>query len=69
MTRPFFSKDRISDFDNFDRHAQDAISQMKSRLQAGFPIDIQVHTSSFSSHRLTRANHEIFNRTQHLGSH
>lgn len=42
MTRPFFTRDRISDFDNFDRHAMMVVDSMKSRLQAGFPIDFQV---------------------------
>lgn len=42
MTRPFFSKDRITHFDIFERHAQDAIQQLKARLKEGFPVDIQV---------------------------
>ncbi|KAJ7574640.1 cytochrome P450 [Mycena floridula] len=41
MTRPFFSKDRISDFDIFDRHAEDVINQMKARLAQGYPIEFQ----------------------------
>ena len=43
MTRPFFSRDRISDFDNFERHADVAIGKMKERLGAGYPIDFQVY--------------------------
>jgi hypothetical protein len=42
MTRPFFSKDRISHFDNFDRHADDALGQLKARLREGHPVDFQV---------------------------
>jgi hypothetical protein len=42
MTRPFFSRDRISHFDNFDRHAEDAIRQFKNRLHEGYPVDFQV---------------------------
>lgn len=42
MTRPFFSKDRISHFDIFDRHSEDAISQMKTRLKQGYAVDFQV---------------------------
>lgn len=42
MTRPFFTRDRISDFDNFDRHAEDALSQLNNRLREGFPVDFQV---------------------------
>ncbi|KAH9483172.1 Cytochrome P450 monooxygenase 75 [Psilocybe cubensis] len=41
MTRPYFTKERISDFENFDRHAEDAISQLKGRLRAGYPVDFQ----------------------------
>lgn len=41
MTRPFFSRDRISDFDIFERHAEDAIHQMKLRLCEGYPVDFQ----------------------------
>jgi hypothetical protein len=42
MTRPFFSKDRISHFDIFERHADDAIAQLKARLHEGYPVDVQV---------------------------
>ncbi|KAK7049282.1 hypothetical protein VNI00_005883 [Paramarasmius palmivorus] len=41
MTRPFFTRDRISHFDIFDRHAESAVAQMKKRLRAGYPIDFQ----------------------------
>ena len=42
MTRPFFNKDRISHFDIFDRHASDALHQLKTRLREGYPVNIQV---------------------------
>jgi hypothetical protein len=42
MTRPFFTKDRISHFENFDRHADEAIHQLKTRLNEGYAVDIQV---------------------------
>ncbi|TFK64703.1 cytochrome P450 monooxygenase pc-3 [Pluteus cervinus] len=48
MTRPFFSRDRIVHFDIFDRHAIDAISQLKKRLKEGFPVDIQDLVSRFT---------------------
>ena len=35
MTRPFFNRDGISHFDNFDRHAEDALRQLKNRLHDG----------------------------------
>ncbi|KAJ7486849.1 cytochrome P450 [Mycena latifolia] len=41
MTRPFFEKHRISDFDIFDSHVGNAIGQVKARLQQGHPIDFQ----------------------------
>ena len=42
MTRPFFTRNRISHFNIFDRHAEHVITQMKSRLRAGYPVDFQV---------------------------
>lgn len=41
MTRPFFSRDRITHFDIFDRHADEAISRMKERMRAGYTVDFQ----------------------------
>ncbi|KAF5342731.1 hypothetical protein D9757_014479 [Collybiopsis confluens] len=41
MTRPFFNKNRISDFDNFERHSEDTISAIKARLAQGYPVDFQ----------------------------
>ncbi|EGO01601.1 hypothetical protein SERLA73DRAFT_176994 [Serpula lacrymans var. lacrymans S7.3] len=48
MTRPFFSHDRISHFNIFDRHGEDAIKQMKLRLRAGYPVDFQDVISRFT---------------------
>ncbi|KAG1856281.1 cytochrome P450 [Suillus tomentosus] len=48
MTRPFFSKDRVSHFDIFDKHAEDAISQLKIRLRDGYPVDFQDMVSRFT---------------------
>ena len=42
MTRPFFSKDRVSHFEIFDRHAADAIKQVKERMKQGYAVDVQV---------------------------
>ena len=42
MTRPFFTHDRISHFDIFDRHADKAIALMNERLRVGLAIDFQV---------------------------
>ncbi|KAH7888187.1 cytochrome P450 [Phlebopus sp. FC_14] len=48
MTRPFFSKDRISHFDIFEKHAEDAIAQLKARLREGYPVDFQDAISRFT---------------------
>ncbi|KAF9016963.1 cytochrome P450, partial [Hymenopellis radicata] len=48
MTRPFFSKDRISDFDNFERHTTSSIALIKARLQEGHPVDFQDVVSRFT---------------------
>ncbi|KAK0438221.1 cytochrome P450 [Armillaria borealis] len=48
MTRPLFNKDRISDFDNFERHAVSTISQIKSRLREGYPVDFQDAVARFT---------------------
>ncbi|EEB90241.1 hypothetical protein MPER_11571, partial [Moniliophthora perniciosa FA553] len=48
ITRPFFSKDRISHFDIFDRHADVAIAQMKKRFREGYPVDFQDVVSRFT---------------------
>ncbi|RDB15427.1 hypothetical protein Hypma_004172 [Hypsizygus marmoreus] len=48
MTRPFFSKERISDFELFDRHAEDAINQANARLAEGHAIDFQDLVSRFT---------------------
>jgi len=48
MIRPFFSKDRISDFDLFDRHADQVISKMKERFREGIAVDIEDVLSRFT---------------------
>ncbi|KAI6117314.1 hypothetical protein EV401DRAFT_1969734 [Pisolithus croceorrhizus] len=46
MTRPFFNKDRVSHFDTFEKHTEDALSQAKAGLQEGYPVDFQVHDAA-----------------------
>ncbi|KAJ6481097.1 cytochrome P450 monooxygenase pc-1 [Mycena sanguinolenta] len=41
MTRPFFTRDRITDFDILDRHAEDVVSLLKERSKAGYAVDFQ----------------------------
>ncbi|KAJ7165579.1 cytochrome P450 [Mycena crocata] len=48
MTRPFFSRERISDFDIFDLHANEAIHQATTRLREGYAVDIQDVVSRFT---------------------
>lgn len=48
MTRPFFARERITDFDLFDHHCNIAISKMKERLAEGEAIDFQDVISRFT---------------------
>nr|BED42920.1 cytochrome P450 monooxygenase [Trametes versicolor] len=59
MARPFFSKDRIGHFDIFDRHAQDALRQMRTRMKSGYAVDWQDLVSRFT---LDSATEFLFGR-------
>ncbi|KAF8206094.1 cytochrome P450 [Mycena galopus ATCC 62051] len=48
MTRPFFHRERISDFDLFDHHAANAIGQFKARLREGCAADFQDMVARFT---------------------
>ncbi|KAJ7499680.1 cytochrome P450 monooxygenase pc-2 [Mycena latifolia] len=48
LSRPFFSRERISDFDIFDRHTQEALARSKKRLAEGYPIDFQDMIARFT---------------------
>ncbi|THV01190.1 cytochrome P450 [Dendrothele bispora CBS 962.96] len=48
MTRPFFSKERVSDYDIFDLHAEGIIKAMKKRVGAGYPVEFQDAVSRFT---------------------
>ncbi|EMD40964.1 hypothetical protein CERSUDRAFT_111537 [Gelatoporia subvermispora B] len=48
MTRPFFSRERISHFEIFNRHAELTIARMKKRLQADVAVDFQDLVSRFT---------------------
>jgi hypothetical protein len=41
MARPFFSRDRVTDLERFDRHIQEAIALMKQRMGTGYAVDFQ----------------------------
>jgi hypothetical protein len=45
MSRPFFTREKISHFDTFDRHAEDIIDQIRERLREGIAVDVQVRFS------------------------
>lgn len=62
MTRPFFSRERISDFDIFARHADDLLSQIKSRVKEGYAIDVQDAVARFT---LDSATAFLFGRCVH----
>jgi hypothetical protein len=42
MTRPFFTRERISDFEIYHRNSNIALRTAKSRLAEGFPLNFQV---------------------------
>ncbi|KAJ7165554.1 cytochrome P450 monooxygenase pc-3 [Mycena crocata] len=48
LARPFFSRERISDFDIFDRHAHEVLAHMKQRIIEGYPLDFQDVVSRFT---------------------
>ncbi|KAJ3576023.1 hypothetical protein NP233_g712 [Leucocoprinus birnbaumii] len=48
ITRPFFTRDRVTDFDNFEKHSQEALKRAKARLAEGYPIDFQDLVARFT---------------------
>jgi len=42
MSRPFFAKDRISDFEIFEKHSMQVVSLLKSRFDEGYSVEFQV---------------------------
>ena len=41
MTRPFFARDRVTDFETFNRHAEVAVAQLRERFAEGEAVDFQ----------------------------
>ena len=62
MTRPFFSKDRISHFDIFDRHAADAIEQIKERMGQGYAVDVQVRVHNARPRLFLTVSQDVVSR-------
>ncbi|KAF7301055.1 Glycosyltransferase family 39 protein [Mycena indigotica] len=48
MTRPYFSRDRITDFDTFDKYSNDVLNLAVNRLREGYPVDIQDVAARFT---------------------
>ncbi|KAF7301073.1 hypothetical protein MIND_00671300 [Mycena indigotica] len=48
ITRPFFSRERISDFDIFNHHSLAALELLKTRLANGYAVDFQDLVSRFT---------------------
>ncbi|KAI5117814.1 hypothetical protein M0805_004944 [Coniferiporia weirii] len=59
MTRPFFSRERISHFELFARHADTAIACAKQRMREGYALDVQDLLSRFT---LDSATEFLFGR-------
>ncbi|KAG6861395.1 hypothetical protein C0995_000524 [Termitomyces sp. Mi166 len=62
MTRPFFTRDRIQDFDIFDRHANTALTLIKERMRSGNAINFQDLMSRFT---LDSASEFLFGYSVH----
>lgn len=43
MTRPFFTRERISDFDIYDKNCAKTLKLAKIRLAEGYPVEFQVY--------------------------
>ncbi|KDR66459.1 hypothetical protein GALMADRAFT_259238 [Galerina marginata CBS 339.88] len=48
ITRPFFTRERISDFEIYDRNCDLSLKEAKKRLSEGYPIDFQDLVARFT---------------------
>jgi len=62
MTRPFFSRDRVTDFEMFKHHSDIAILKMKERSSQGFALDYQDVLSRFT---MDTASEFLFGKCVH----
>ncbi|KAG9004393.1 hypothetical protein FRB94_002411 [Tulasnella sp. JGI-2019a] len=53
MTRPFFTRDRVTDFDIFDHHTETILNKINERCQTGMPVDFQEAISQFTMESAT----------------
>ncbi|KAF7295968.1 hypothetical protein MKEN_01411400 [Mycena kentingensis (nom. inval.)] len=63
MTRPFFKRDRISDFELFDRHSLAAIEKIKQRLREGYAVDFQDVMTRFA---MDASGEFLFGSSMHM---
>jgi hypothetical protein len=49
MARPFFTRERISDFDIYDKNCSSALQLARTRLSEGFPVEFQVYSTFLGS--------------------
>ncbi|EJD03501.1 CYP63 cytochrome P450 monooxygenase-like protein [Fomitiporia mediterranea MF3/22] len=63
MTRPFFSRDRISHFEIFGRHADEAVALLNARMREGQAVDIQDLVGRFT---LDSATEFLFGHCVHV---
>ncbi|KDR74320.1 hypothetical protein GALMADRAFT_250135 [Galerina marginata CBS 339.88] len=48
ITRPFFTRERISDFEIYDRNCELSLKQAKKRVAEGYPVDFQDLVARFT---------------------
>ncbi|KAF8590882.1 cytochrome P450 [Ramaria rubella] len=46
MTRPFFARDRVTDFETFNHHADIVVSRLRERFAQGEAVDFQVRRNN-----------------------
>jgi hypothetical protein len=59
MTRPFFTRERISDFDIYDKNCASTLQLARTRLAEGYPVEFQDLVSRFT---LDSATEFLFGR-------
>ena len=42
IARPFFARDRVRDFETFDKYTMKAIKKMKERFNEGYALNFEV---------------------------
>ncbi|KAF8301042.1 cytochrome P450 [Clavulina sp. PMI_390] len=62
MMKPFFARDRVRDFEIFERHTENMVAIMKNSFERGIPIDMQ---DLFSRFTLDSATEFLFGSCVH----